>query len=133
MSNHKNDRIIQNTTKQTRIKSTRQKIIKRGSSNQSSSPVVFPGKILLLNNQDFETQVFLSLIESKQITGDRIDVAKTDQEAIKLMEQSFVKAGKIAPEDPENEAVLVGNENLYALILLKDEIDTTSNDFKVAS
>ena len=77
--------------------------------------------------------MFLSLIESKQIGRDKIDVAKTEQEAIKLVEQSFVKAGKVALEDQENQPALVGNDNLYALILLKDEIDTNSNEFKVAS
>lgn len=77
----------------------------------------------------------MSLIESKSITRDFIDVAKTESEAIQFVQRSLVNAGKLKYIGPlvEDKPGLTGNGCLYALILLKEEFNASTKDFNAAS
>ena len=52
-----------------------------------------PTRILIVNSQQFETQVFLSLIEEMNISCEYVDIANTPQEAIELFNQSLASGG----------------------------------------
>ena len=48
---NKKERSIQDNTKKKQIRQKRKKTAK----STTSAPIVYPGKVLVLNNQDFET------------------------------------------------------------------------------